>query len=197
MVLDDDPHVTAQYEQFEIDRHILLLDWRNAPERDAAVRALQGRLTHPDSNMELAKALERRGFHREAIPVYHYDAIQRDRDYAPLQGLFDAASEALEPAPALAVIERIHSREFPAPPGLTIDYLNEQHARFLLLDRNLEESRRVRAYAVPLVLVAGVDDLRRRRHPADHRRPARQRLHDLPLAERVDRRGRPDPAPDR
>ncbi|NLT70458.1 MAG: hypothetical protein GXX91_07160, partial [Verrucomicrobiaceae bacterium] len=138
MVLDDDPHVTAQYEQFEIDRHLLLLDWRNAPERDAAVRALQGRLTHPDSNMELAKALERRGFHREAIPVYHYDAIQRDRDYAPLQGLFDAASEALEPAPALAVIERIHSREFPAPPGLTIDYLNEQHARFLLLDRNVE-----------------------------------------------------------
>lgn len=138
IIFADDAHVTAQYEQFEIDRSLVPLDRINAPERDAAVRALQGRLTHPDSNMELAKTLERRGFHREAISVYRHDAIQRDRDYAPLQGLFDAASEALEPAPALAVIEQINSREFPAPPGLTIDYLNEQHARFLLLDRNFE-----------------------------------------------------------
>lgn len=138
VVLSDDMQVIAQYEEFEIDRHLLLLEWMNAPERDAAVRELQGRLTNPDSRMELAKALEGRGFHREAIPVYRDDAIQRDRDYAPLQGLFDAASEALEPGPALAVIEQINNREFPAPPGLTVDYLNEQHARFLLLDRDLE-----------------------------------------------------------
>jgi len=138
VVLSGDMQVTAQYEQFEIDRNLLPLEWMNAPERDAAVRELQGRLTNPDSRMELAKALEGRGFHREAIPVYRDDAIQRDRDYAPLQGLFDAASEALEPGPALAVIEQINNLEFPAPPGLTVDYLNEQHARFLLLDRNLE-----------------------------------------------------------
>ena len=138
VVLSGDIQVTAQYEQFEIDRNLLPLEWMNAPERDAAVRELQGRLTNPDSRMELAKALEGRGFHREAIPVYRNDAIQRDRDYAPLQGLFDAASEALEPGPALAVIEQINSREFPAPPGLTVDYLNEQHARFLLLDRDVE-----------------------------------------------------------
>jgi len=138
VVPSGDMQVTAQYEQFEIDRNLLRLEWMNAPERDAAVRELQGRLTNPDSRMELAKALESRGFHREAIPVYRDDAIQRDRDYAPLQGLFDAASEALEPGPALAVIEQINTREFPAPPGLTNDYLNEQHARFLLLDRDLE-----------------------------------------------------------
>ena len=138
VVLSNDPQVTAQFEQFEIDRRLLLLEWMNAPEREAAVRELQGSLTNPDSRMELAKALEGRGFHREAIPVYRDDAIQRDRDYAPLQGLFDAASEALEPAPALAVIQQINTREFPAPPGLTMDYLNEQHARFLLLDRDIE-----------------------------------------------------------
>ncbi len=138
VVLSGDLQVTAQYERFEIDRHLLALEWMNAPERDNAVRQLQGRLTSPDSRIELAKALESRGFHREAIPVYRDDAMQRDRDYAPLQGLFDAASEALEPGPALAVIQQINNREFPAPPGLTADYLNEQHARFLFLDRDIE-----------------------------------------------------------
>jgi thioredoxin-like negative regulator of GroEL len=133
-----DASVSAQYEQFEIDRNLLLLEWMNAPERSAFLRELRGLLREPDSRIELAKALESRGFHREAVPVYHDDALRRDRDYAPLQGLFDAAAEALDPGPALDVIAKINTREFPAPPGLTVDYLNEQHARFLLIDGDLE-----------------------------------------------------------
>lgn len=139
MLLDiDDASIASQYEQFEIDRNLVLLEGRNAPERALLVRALQGLLREPDSRIELAKALESLGFHREAVPVYREDALRRDRDYAPLQGLFDAAAEALDPLPALDVIEQINTREFPAPPGLTVDYLNEQHARFLLMDGNVE-----------------------------------------------------------
>ncbi len=133
-----DVEVAAQHENFEIDRSLLLLEWMNAPERDAFVRELRGLLQEPDSRSELAKALESRGFHREAIPVHREDAARRDRDYAPLQGLFDAAAAALEPTPALDLISQINTREFPAPPGLTVDYLNEQHARFLLMNRDLE-----------------------------------------------------------
>lgn len=132
-----DASLAALQERFEIDRRLLQLDWLNAPERAALVRELQGSLREPESRMELAKALEARGFHREAVPVHRDDAIRRDRDYAPLQGLFDSAAEALEPGPALATIEQINLREFPAPPGLTVDYLNERHARFLLLDGDL------------------------------------------------------------
>ncbi len=130
--------VSAQYEQFEIDRALLLLEGMGAPEREAFLRELRGVLHEPDSRTDLAKSLESRGFHREAVLAYLDDATKRDRDYAPLQGLFDAAAEALDPAPALAVIAQINTREFPAPPGLTVDYLNEQHARFLLMDRDLE-----------------------------------------------------------
>ena len=134
--LSNDPSVNSQYEQFEIDRGILLLEWLNAPERASRVREMMGLLREPESRLELGKALESRGFHREAIPVYLADTVRRGGDYAPLQGLFDAAAESLEPVPALALINQINSREFPAPPGLTVDYLNEQHAKFLLIDRD-------------------------------------------------------------
>lgn len=133
-----DATVAAQFEQFEIDRSLLLLEWMNAPERESFLRELRGFLKEPDSRIELAKALESRGFYREAAPVYRDDAILRDRDYAPLQGMFDAAAEGLSPGLALEVITKINTREFPAPPGLTADYLNEQHARFLLMDGDLE-----------------------------------------------------------
>ncbi|MEX2577518.1 MAG: tetratricopeptide repeat protein [Verrucomicrobiales bacterium] len=128
----------AEYEQFEVDRVCHLLEWKNAPERRQIVDRLARRLIEPESRLNLGKTLESRGFHREAIPVYEAEALQKDRDYAPLQGLFDACAEALEPGPALAVIDRVNTREFSAPPGLTVDYLNEQHARFLLIDRDVE-----------------------------------------------------------
>lgn len=133
-----DPAVAAQFEQYEIDRSLLLLEWMNAPEREAFLRQLRGLLKEPDSRIELAKSLESRGFYREAAPVYRDDAIRRDRDYAPLQGMFDAAAEGLTPGLALEVIGQINNREFPTPPGLTADYLGEQHARFLLMDHDIQ-----------------------------------------------------------
>lgn len=133
-----DESVLAEFEQFEIDRRLLSLDTLGAVERDSLVDSLHRTLVEPDSSLELAKSLENFGYYREAIPVYRIEAMRRDRDYAPLQGLFEACNEALEPTTALAVIEQIEAREFPAPPGLTSDYLAEQHARFLLLSRNLE-----------------------------------------------------------
>lgn len=136
--LPADETVLAEYEKFEIDREILALEALGARARDAVIDRLDRSLLEPDSSMELARALESSGYYRETIPVYRAEAMTRDRDYAPLQGLFEACNEALEPAPALAVINQINAREFPAPPGLTSEYLAEQHARFLLLSRDLE-----------------------------------------------------------
>ena len=75
-------------------RALLLAETLEWPERQSFLRGLQARLLEPESRSELAKSLESRGFHREAIPVYREDATKRDRDYAPLQGLFEAAAAA-------------------------------------------------------------------------------------------------------
>lgn len=132
----------AAFEQLEIDRQLVRLEHRNPAERGAILRDLRAFIREPDSRLELAKALESRGYHREAVPVFLDDAGFRERDYAPLQGLFDAAAEAFDPEPALAAIARIHSGDFPAPPGLTVDYLNDKHARFLLTSGDLERLER-------------------------------------------------------
>jgi hypothetical protein len=52
VVLSEDMQVTAQYEQFEIDRHLLLLEWMNAPERDAARRSTS-QVSSPFSGLSL------------------------------------------------------------------------------------------------------------------------------------------------
>ena len=136
--LPADETVLAEYEKFEIDRRLLALRVLGEKERDSLVDQLDRSLLEPDSSLELARALESLGYYREAIPVYRAEAMTRDRDYAPLQGLLEACNEALEPGPALTVINQINAREFPTPPGLTSEYLAEQHARFLLLSRDLE-----------------------------------------------------------
>ena len=136
--LPADETVLAEYEKFEIDRRLLALRVLGEKERDSLVDQLDRALLEPDSSLELARALESLGYYREAIPVYRAEAMTRDRDYAPLQGLLEACNEALEPGPALTVINQINAREFPAPPGLTSEYLAEQHARFLLISRDLE-----------------------------------------------------------
>lgn len=128
----------AVYEQLEIDRLLVRLENRSPAERGVLLRGLLALLREPESRLELAKALEARGFHRDAIPVYLADAEMRERDYAPIQGLFDAAAEASEPGPALDLIARINGGGFPVPPGLTVDYLNDKHARFLLTRGDLE-----------------------------------------------------------
>lgn len=133
-----DPAALSQFEQFEIDLESLRLDWNTAPERQQIVHQIYGSISDRSSGMELGKSLENQGYHREAIFVYRSEALREDRDYAPFQGLFEACMESLEPVPALEMIGRINSREFASPPGLTVDYLNEQHAQFLLLDRDVE-----------------------------------------------------------
>ncbi len=137
-VIPRDESVLAEYEQYEIDRRILEMEGISRRERVSAVAQLRGILREPDSHLELARGLESVGFHESAIPVFRAEAMKRDRDYAPLQGLFSACNEALEPSSALLVIDQIHSREFPAPPGLTSEYLAEQQARFLFHGRDLE-----------------------------------------------------------
>ena len=137
-VIPRDESVLAEYEQYEIDRRVFQLENLVGSERSREVAELWGGLKEPDSFLELARRLESVGLHREAIPVFRAEAMKRDRDYAPLQGLFEASNEALDPGPALAVIEQINAREFPAPPGLTSEYLTEQRARFLLHSRDLD-----------------------------------------------------------
>lgn len=133
-----DETVIAEFEQYEIDRKLLGIEWLGFAERQSLVDEMHRLFLEPDSGLELARALGNRGFHREAIPVYLIEATRLSRDYAPLQGVFESCLEALEPAPALKVINQINAREFPAPPGLTAEYLAEQHALFLLMNRDLE-----------------------------------------------------------
>lgn len=137
-VVPRDESVLAEYEQYEIDRRVLQLESLAGPERSREVAALRSFLKEPDSHLELARTLESVGLHGEAIPVFRAEAMNRGRDYSPLQGLFEACNVALNPGPALEVIDQINAREFPAPPGLTSEYLAEQKARFLLHSRNLD-----------------------------------------------------------
>lgn len=133
-----DETVIAEFERFEIDRQLLGFEWLSYAERQALVDEMHRLFLEPDSGLELARSLGNRGFHREAIPVYFIEAMRLSRDYSPLQGVFESCLEALEPEPALKVINQINAREFPAPPGLTAEYLAEQHAIFLLMSRDLE-----------------------------------------------------------
>ncbi|MEM6279611.1 MAG: tetratricopeptide repeat protein, partial [Verrucomicrobiota bacterium] len=137
-IIPSDETVIAEFERFEIDRRLLGLEWLGAPERDALVDEMHRLFLEPDSGMELARNLGNHGFHREAIPVYLVEALRLSRDYAPLQGVFESCLEALEPGPALKLINQMNAREFPSPPGLTAEYLTEQHALFLFMSRDLE-----------------------------------------------------------
>lgn len=133
-----DETVLAEFERFEIDRQLLGFETMSFSERQALVDEMHRLFLEPDSALDLARSLGNRGFHREAIPVYLFEAARLTRDYTPLQGVFESCAEALEPGPALQVINQVNAREFPAPPGLTADYLAEQHAFFLFLSRDLD-----------------------------------------------------------
>ncbi|MAS96025.1 MAG: hypothetical protein CMO55_22710 [Verrucomicrobiales bacterium] len=133
-----DPSALSEFEQFQIDLRSLRLDWIPAPERQQIVQEIYGGLSDRDSGMELGKSLENQGYYREAVFAYEAEALREDRDYAPFQGLFEACMESLVARPALQMIARINTREFSSPPGLTVDYLNEQHSQFLLINRDLE-----------------------------------------------------------
>lgn len=138
LALPVDDSVISQFEVFEMQRLTWPLEWMNLPERHATVQELYSLLIDPGSPLELGRILERRGFYRDAIPVYRAEALKTPDDYEPLRELFDSCLDALEPEPALQMIDLLNSREISAPPGLTVSYLNEQHARFLLIKRDIE-----------------------------------------------------------
>ena len=128
----------AQFEQFEIGCKTLSLEWLSAPERAALALTIENQLVDPDSRFELGKSLETQGFHREAVQVYQAEIRRRGKNYAPMQGLFDASEAALDPEPALDVIHRLGTREYNPPPGITSSYIAEQHARFLAISRDID-----------------------------------------------------------
>lgn len=128
----------AQFEQFEIGCKTLPLEWLSAPERTALALTVENQLVDPDSRFELGKSLETQGFHREAVQVYQAEVRRRGKNYAPMQGLFNASETALDPEPALDVIHRLGTREYNPPPGITSSYIAEQHARFLAISRDID-----------------------------------------------------------
>tara|TARA_B100001093_G_scaffold18309_2_gene16626 strand:- start:5143 stop:11283 length:6141 start_codon:yes stop_codon:yes gene_type:complete len=138
LALPVDDSGIAQFEHFGIMCETLPMEWLNAPERSAIALNIEGQLVDPDSRFELGKFLETLGFHREAALVYQLEVSRRGKSYAPMQGLFETCKTALHPAPALDVIHRLGTREYNPPPGLTADYIAEQHARFLAIERNFE-----------------------------------------------------------
>ncbi|MEM7600960.1 MAG: hypothetical protein AAF357_06045, partial [Verrucomicrobiota bacterium] len=137
-IMPSDESVLAEFERYEIDRQLLGFEWISFAERQARVDEMHRLFYEPDSGLDLARGLGNLGFHREAIPVYLIEATRMSRDYGPMQGVFESCLSALEPEPALNVINQINAREFPSPPGLTAEYLAEQHAIFLFLNRDLE-----------------------------------------------------------
>jgi len=138
LALPVDDSAISQFEQFEIGCRTLPLEWLSATERSVLVANIESQLVDPNSRFELGKSLETQGFHREAVQVFQAEVRRRGKNYAPMQSLFDACETALDPGPALDVIHRIGTREYNPPPGITSDYIAEQHARFLAISRDID-----------------------------------------------------------
>lgn len=133
------------YEQFLMEWAAVSLEAISPPERAATVANIMSRFAEEESPLELARVLSSRGFHTEAAGVFRSELTRNPGNYTPFQGFLEAAAEARDPLPALELLRQIETREVVAPPGLTVDYLAEQRARFLLLNRDwvrLEELSR-------------------------------------------------------
>ncbi len=128
----------SEYDIFEIERLSWLLEWQNLPERLATVKRIYANLQSPKSGMDLARILQERGYMREAAFVFRSEAAKGDEGYAPFHGVFEVCHDALDPDPGLELIRQLNDREIPAPAGLTVDFLNEQQARFLFHNRDIE-----------------------------------------------------------
>lgn len=128
-----------EFDVFEIERKSWLLEWQNRQERLATVRDIYANLNNPASVAELTRILRDRGFQKEAAFVFQAELQKSEQGYPSFHGVFDACHESLEPGLALGVIRKLKEREIPIPPGLTVDYLNEQHARFLFHSRDIEK----------------------------------------------------------
>lgn len=133
------------HEQFLMEWAAVGLEAITAPERAAVVANIMSRFAEEESPLEFARVLSSRGFHAEAAAVFRSELSRNPGDYTPFQGFLEAAAEARDPLLALELLRHIETREVVAPPGLTVDYLAEQRARFLLLNRDwvrLEELSR-------------------------------------------------------
>ncbi|MDF1815281.1 MAG: hypothetical protein P1V20_23980 [Verrucomicrobiales bacterium] len=91
-----------------------------------------------DGRLDFARELETFGYHREAAQIYHREVVAGTQDYAPIRGLFKNAARAHYPEPGLDILAKLKTGEVDYPPGLTDEYLNEQHARLLRLSGNIE-----------------------------------------------------------
>lgn len=141
------------YEQFLMEWTVVSLETIPPPERTAAVANIMSRFTEEESPLELARVLSSRGFHAEAAGVFRSELTRNPGDYTPFQGFLESSAEARDPLPALDLLRQIETREVVAPPGLTVDYLAEQRARFLLLNRDwvrLEELSRAGMAETPV-----------------------------------------------
>ncbi len=133
----NDEHSRIEFELFQIGRFGWELEHRDSGERSEMLNRFFSSLEHPGSATELARVLQERGFQREAASVLHEHSTRDAQEYAPLRSFFESCFEAMDPDPALRVLDQLENREIPTPPGLTVDYLHDQRARFLFHKRDI------------------------------------------------------------
>lgn len=125
------------FEEFESRRFVEYLTGKPAMDRSVAVDEVLPLIQTMDGRLDLARLLEKFGYHREAARIFRHEVTSGSEDYAALRGLFRTSDMAMDPGPALEIIERLESGEIPSPPGVTVGYINQYHARFLWHARNL------------------------------------------------------------
>ncbi|MCB1078513.1 MAG: hypothetical protein KDM64_11865, partial [Verrucomicrobiae bacterium] len=128
----------SQYEQFEMELICWKLEHLTPAQRERELQFLYARLRDPGSRLQLARTLESRGLHREAIPIYQLSIDESPDDISPARGFFSACLKSREYRPALEVIEAYLSGERRQPPGMAGDFLYRQHAEFLFMAGDLE-----------------------------------------------------------
>jgi tetratricopeptide (TPR) repeat protein len=128
----------SQYEQFEMERICWKLEHLSPAERGRELQFLFARLRDPGSRLQLARTLEARGLHREAIPIYRLSINESPEEISPARGFFSACLKSREYREALQVIESYLSGEKRQPAGMTPDFIFRQHAEFLLMAGDVE-----------------------------------------------------------
>lgn len=128
----------SQYEQYEIERVCWKVESLPPPERAREIGYLYARLRDPASRPQLARNLEARGLHREAIPLYLRWIGESPEEITPARNFFSACRKSHEFRPALALIQAYLSGERRLPSGMAPDSLHREHAEFLMMSGNLE-----------------------------------------------------------
>ncbi|MDF1754196.1 MAG: hypothetical protein P1U89_15535 [Verrucomicrobiales bacterium] len=126
------------FERFEAYRIVTWLNGKSAVDRRLLIERALPEFKSLDGRLDLARDLTKFGYVREAADIYYREVLNGTEDYAPIRGLFSSAEKAQYPGPALDVLDKLESGELPAPPGLTAEYINEQHARLLWHSRNID-----------------------------------------------------------